>query len=247
MLPFFTTKEQFNQTIHSLNNTTPPSTFELTNDAHLNKVIEYINAVNTHLPVLKHRDQRIATGFAIAGAALAFSAIIPFSLTIAMSGVAYGAYYLGGRDEPYNKFNAALEGLAHCCDWALSDLTDQNKLKNEHIKQMLKTLASHATQEDLVTIMGSEAEAECIIKALAALTEQEASNAMNTKKTVSPYKLATKDDFNYHLYGYKQGGTLASLATVVKLSFQKAFAYICELVSGASNNAPTPTTAAPSM
>ena len=201
--------------------------FSVDNDAHLAKVRECTAALNEHLPTLQNRDKHIAIGFGIAGVALALAAVIPFGLTIAISGVAYGAYFLGGRDDPYNKFNVALEELAHCCDWALSDLSNPTKVKHDDIQAMLATLLPFVTEKDLITIMGSEDEANKLIRALQSLNTQEV--------LAAPYQLATKDTVNYHLYGYQQGGSLASLGQVLRIYFQTAFTYVCNLMSGALN------------
>lgn len=198
--------------------------FNLNNDAHLAKVRDCTDVLNTYLPILQSHDRHIATGFGIAIAALALSAVIPFGLTIAMTGVAYGAYFLGKRDVPYNQFNAALEELAQCCDWALSDVTDKSKFDNEHIKNMLNTLASFVTKDDLITIMGSADEAQKVIEALHELHEQEQNDA---------YQLATKESVNYHLYGYQQGGSLASMANVARIYFQKAASFLWALITNA--------------
>ena len=221
------------------------ASFKLNNRTHLQKIIECTAAVNEHQPILQSRDKHIAIGFTVAGAALALSSIIPFGLTIAMTGVAYGAYFLGGRDEPYNNYNAALEELAHCCDWALSDVQDTDKFKNGDINAMLKALAPRVTKEDLIKIMGNDKEAEQVVKALDALYAQELSAHTNQASTSLldlpkpvPYKLATRDEMSYHLYGYQQGGSLESLGNVVRIYFQKAFAYVCNLFTGASSTTP---------
>ena len=225
--------KKFNQSIATIVATEAQEVqFDVNNNRHLARVRECTAAVNQHLSVLQNRDKHIATGFGIAGAALALSAVIPFGLTIAMSGIAYGAYFLGGRDEPYYKFNAALADLAHCCDCALSD-DPMNRIKNNNIKDMLKTLAPLVTKEDLITIMGNEKEADRVVGALNALNKQ---NAQTSNEIASSYRLATRNDLHYHLYGYEQGGTLASLANVAIIYFQKAFAYIWRQVSESSNN-----------
>ena len=213
--------------------------FDLNNDAHLSRISECTAALNEHLPILQSRDKHIAIGFGIAGAALALAAVIPFGLTIAISGVAYGAYFLGGRDDPYNKFNAALEELAHCCDWALSDF-NSHKICHENVKAMLKTLAPFVTRDDLITIMGSESEANRVINALKILNshEQDVHHAPETTQNLpkpTPYQLATRDTVNYHLYGYQQGGSLASLGHVILIYLQTAYSYVCNLISEAFN------------
>ncbi len=252
--------EKFKKTVLSLAvNPTREAPFNLQDQNHLDILKNCTASVNQHLPVLQSRDIHIAIGFGVAVGALILSAFVPFGLTIALAGVAYGAYFLGGRDEPYNKFNAALEELAHCCDWALSDIMSTDKFKNDDIKAMLKTLAPLVTKEDLVIIMGSDDEANRVIKALEDLSAQELldheeaisnqtpASPLNLPKPV-PYKLATKHDINYNLYGYKQGGSLLTLANVATIYFQKAFTYIWNLIAGANktpddaNNAPPVTT-----
>ena len=233
--------QKFKATVVSLAITELQEThFDLHNDDHLTRLRECTAALNEHLPVLQSRDKHIAIGFGIAGVALALAAVIPFGLTIAISGVAYGAYFLGGRDDPYNKFNAALEELAHCCDWALSDL-NSHKICHENVKAMLKTLAPFVTRDDLITIMGSESEANRVINALEILNrhEQDDHHASETTQNLpkpTPYQLATRDTVNYHLYGYQQGGSLASLGHVIAIYFQTAYSHICNLISEAFSN-----------
>ena len=215
--------------------------FDVTHEDHIQKVIDCTAALNQYLPVLKNRDTHIASGFATATVALALASIIPFGLTIAMAGVAYASYWLGGRDEPYNKFTAALEELAHCCDWALSEALDDEsytaKVNTPAIKAMLLQLAPYVTKADLIDIMGSEKEAANVELALSKLhAEEPATEAgvdkggiLNLNKPVA-YQLATTNDLTYHLYGYKQGGSLATLANVVRIYAQKAFAYVYNLI-----------------
>ncbi len=227
--------QQFKQTL-----TTPSNQieFSLTNDEHLSRIKECTLAVNEQLSILKHRDEHIAIGFGIGVCALVLSPILPFGLTIAMSGVAYGAYFLGGRDDPYNKFNIALEHLAHCCDWALSDIKNEDKFTNEIIQDMLKTLAPLVTQADLITIMGNEEEANTLLQGLDVLNKH-----MNPSK--APFKLAMNDEYNYHLYGYRRGGSLDSLINVLRISFHKAFTFACQLFINEASK--TTTTPAPSI
>lgn len=248
--------QRFKKTLVNL--ATDELMFNLREEDHLQKIRECTAAVNQHLPVLQNRDIHIAIGFGVAIGALLLSAVIPFALTIALTGVAYGAYFIGGRNDPYNKFNASLEELAHCCDWALSDVSNTDKFKNEDIKAMLRTLAPRVTKEDLVIIMGSDEEANRVIKAIEDLNAQELrdheyanttdiesqTSPLNLPKPV-PFKLATRNDVYYHLYGYKQGGSLTTLAKVVGLFFQKAFTSICSLFGGNRETPEAPNSQAP--
>lgn len=235
---------KFNKTIASMAiNSSEEILFDLEQQDHLTRINECTKAVNQHLPVLKNLDKHIAIGLGSAMGALLLSAVLPFGLTIAMTGVAYGAYFLGGRDEPFNQFNAALEELAHCCDWALSDLSNTKKLQNEDIKAMLKTLAPLVTKADLLVIMGDEKEADKVIKAIDDLNAQqlqEYNAAMQLEDAPQhlskpvPVQLATKNDVHYTLYGYKQGGTFLTLANLTALSIQKVFTYLSNLMFGAA-------------
>lgn len=242
---FFTKKKNSKQSVANISVPAPePVAFDAAEaSGHMEIVKSCTDAVNVNLSVLQNRDKQIAYGFSSAGAALALSSLIPFGLTIAMAGVAYASYFLGGRDDPYNKFNTALEELAHCCDWALSNPTP-DIFKDKNIQDMLKTLAPLVTRKDLVAIMGSDVEAQRVEKALIDLHKQENLDYDATKETTTsllelpkpaPYKLAEKDDLAYHLYGYKQGGSLAALANVARIYFTKAFQYVCKLAFDAYN------------
>jgi hypothetical protein len=182
--------------LNKKNGTTPP-TFNISNTEHIDALKYCTEAVKTNLAHLCAIDKQMTAGFVIGTTALVFS-FIPFNWVITLGGFSYGFYQLGLRQEAYKQYEQSLEALAACCDWALNQGNNSERLLQDLLSQSLETAPLLAMVKTL-----APAFTETQFKSF--LNDQQEDRLINWLRKNEPTFNPEGKTLTYKMYGYEQG------------------------------------------
>ncbi len=139
---------------------------------------------------------------------------LPFNWIITPLAFMYSGYLIKERIPAYEEYTESLETLHRCAAWALNNsYTTADDMNNEAVQAMLNVLKEVMTKEQLKDIIvdgGLENDF------LASIDDE-----LDAEK---------QQNFEYKIYGYKQGGSLTAIATQIGIYVHKAlneFAVMC--------------------
>ena len=211
--------------LNAKKNGTRPSPFVISNTEHTDALTACTEAVKTNLAHLCAIDKQMTAGFVIGTAALVFS-FIPFNWIITLGGFSYGFYQLGLRQEAYKQYEKSLEDLVACCDWALNQSPNSQRLlermlaaplETAPLLAMVKTLAPAFTETQFKSFLNDHQEDRLI----AWLRENE--------PTFNP----EGKTLTYKMYGYEQG-SLSDIGQGLWYVIQNAYQRLKEACGASS-------------
>lgn len=176
-------------------------TFSTLNSEHTTRISGCTANLKAKLNELQQLDMKIVAAFAAIAISAAFSALLPFSLTI----TAAAAYALGRwvkeRETLANEYRVALSDAVDSLEWAVGDkhLKAVENMQNSDVQSLRKALLPLMSDQQLRDKINDKAEDDVI-------AERRRTPSAFLDRNLNEEQAA----IFYELYGYEKGGLLGA-------------------------------------
>lgn len=215
------TNPLFNELTQLSSETKVKYTFDRENISHLNVIKDCTRIAQQKLEDSVAIDKEAALAF-LAGVT-SMAGFVPFSWVITPLAFIYCGYLVKERIPAYEEYTKSLEDLVRCAAWALSDVNQiQANMADKDIQNMITLLTQVMTKKQLGDIIVDSPIEDAFFVAALKKEELLSVDFVLDSSTKDVFDAAFKKsdtekqkNLSYTVYGYKQGGSLAAMATKI--------------------------------